>query len=95
MALVAAPRRTNNPSGRPSNARLLERNATLRDYNELLRTEIRQLLDEVGRVGVELVALSSRIDMALSADRPDVALHVAGRIEELGRACVRRGGRAA
>lgn len=95
MVIAAAPQATNNPNGRPSNAVLLQRNASLRDYNELLRTEIRQLLAEVGRVGTELVALSSRIDMALTADRPDVALHVAGRIGELGQACIRRGGRAA
>lgn len=95
MAIAAAAGRTNNPNGRPSNATLVARNESLRDYNELLRLEVRQLLDEVGRLGVELVASASRIDLALTADRPDVALHVAGRLDDLGQACLRRSDRGA
>lgn len=95
MAIAAAPGRTNNPNGRPSNALLQERLERSREANGLIRTENRVLLDEVARLGAELVALASRIGMALTADRPDVAMHVAGRLDDLGQACIRRGGRAA
>jgi hypothetical protein len=78
--------------GRPSNAQLTGRLGRAREVNGLLRTENHSLLAEVARLGAELIAIGSRIDMALTADRPDLALHFAGRIDQLGRSCQRRGG---
>jgi hypothetical protein len=86
--------RTNNPNGRPSNALLQERLGRARQVNTVLRTENHSLLAEVARLGAELIAIGSRLDMALTADRPDLALHFAGRIDSLGRSCQRRGGAA-
>jgi hypothetical protein len=86
--------RTNNPNGRPSNAVLNERLARAREVNGLIRTENRALLEELARIGSEIVALGRRVELAITADRPDVAMHVAGRLDDLGQACVRRGGAA-
>jgi hypothetical protein len=96
MASLAAPLplapRTNNPAGRPSAKKLAERLDASRRRNVDLVAERRSLLDEVARLGAELVALSRRIELAINAERDDVALHVAGRLEDLGHACQRRGG---
>lgn len=40
--------------------------------------------DELTAAGQEMVALGRRIEYALMADRPDVALHVAARLQVLG-----------
>lgn len=95
MAVAAIPRISNNPHGRPSNAVLQGRLDRSREVNTLLRAENRSLLSEVARLGSELIAIGSRIELAYAAGRPDVAMHVAGRLDSLGRSCVRRGGGAA
>lgn len=94
MALPAAPAIDAPARGRPSAAKLAERLERARLRNVLLKDENRGLLVEVGRLGVELVALARRAELAIMADRPDVAIAVAGRLESLGEACKRRGGAA-
>lgn len=70
--------------GRPSNASQAERIANLRDELHALRCERADL-------GTEIEALSRRIEYAIGAERPDVALHVAGRLEALAHSLQRRG----
>ena len=53
--------------------------------------EITALVAERDLVGIEIEALSRRIEMAVHADRPDVAMHVAGRLEALAHSLRRRG----
>lgn len=95
MAVAAVPRISNNPNGRPSNAVLQGRLDRSREVNSLLRAENRSLLAEVARLGSELISIGSRIELAYTAGRPDVAMHVAGRLDSLGRACIRRGSKGA
>jgi hypothetical protein len=76
MVLDAAPR-TNNPNGRPSNVVLIDRLADARSQNADLR-------DELTACAQEMTALGRRIEFALMAGRPDVALHVAARLQVLG-----------
>lgn len=77
--------------GRPSNSVLSDRLERSRHVNTLLRIENRALRSELTEVGVEISALSSRTVMAIHADRPDVALHVAGRLDALAESLSRRG----
>ncbi len=56
-----------------------------------LQEEVAALLSELYTVGTEIEALSRRIDLAIRADRPDVAMHVAGRLEALAHSLQRRG----
>lgn len=58
---------------------------------------IRDLEDELAAVAAErsdladeIAALSRRIDLAIRADRPDVAMHVAGRLDALAASLTRR-----
>ena len=58
---------------------------------------IRDLEDELAAVAAErtdladeITALSRRIDLAIRADRPDVAMHVAGRLDALAASLTRR-----
>lgn len=53
--------------------------------------EISALHAERDRVGVELRALSARIQLAIHAEHPGIALHVAGRLDALGDSLIRRG----
>lgn len=55
-----------------------------------LRLEIFALHAERADVGTEIAALSRRVALAVQADRPDVALHVAGRLEALAASLTRR-----
>jgi hypothetical protein len=56
-----------------------------------LQEEVAVLLSELYAVGTEIEALSRRIDLAIRADRADVAMHVAGRLEALAHSLQRRG----
>lgn len=56
-----------------------------------LQDEIVAMAAEREDVATEVRALSARIQLAIHADRPDVALHVAGRLDALGRSLTRRG----
>lgn len=60
------------PSGRGRQPALVERLADLRD--------------ELTASGQEMVAAGRRIEYAIVAGRPDVALHVAARLQVLGAA---------
>jgi hypothetical protein len=60
-----------------------------------LADEVTALEQERETVATEMRALSARIQLAVHNDRPDVALHVAGRLDALGAALLRRGDRAA
>lgn len=55
------------------------------------RDEISALEAERDATATEVRALSARIQLAIHADRPDVALHVAGRLDALGHSLSRRG----
>lgn len=48
------------------------------------RTEVEELQMEVRAAGQEMTAAGRRIEYAILADRPDVALHVAARLQVLG-----------
>lgn len=56
-----------------------------------LELELMALTAERTVVAVEVRALSSRIQLAITADRPDLALHVAGRLDALADSLDRRG----
>ena len=56
-----------------------------------LTAEVAALEAERYEVATEVRALSSRIQLAVHADRPDVALHVAGRLDALAASLFRRG----
>lgn len=56
-----------------------------------LQDEVSALCLERDALGTEIEALSRRIDLAIRADRPDVAMHVAGRLEALAHSLIRRG----
>lgn len=56
-----------------------------------LEDELTALAAERSDVGTEIEALSRRIAFAIAADRPDVAMHVAGRLEALAHSLTRRG----
>jgi hypothetical protein len=56
-----------------------------------LQDELAALHCEREAVGSEIEALSRRIDLAIRADRPDVAMHVAGRLDALAHSLQRRG----
>lgn len=77
--------------GRPSNAQLTDRLERSRLRNVLLSEELRALRCERDDLGTEIEALSRRIEYAIGAERPDVALHVAGRLEALAHSLQRRG----
>lgn len=49
------------------------------------------LRDELTAAGQEMEALGHRIEMAVMSDRPDLAMHVAGRLIALGGAYRERG----
>lgn len=70
--------------GRPSPEALVTANDHLRAEVHAMRTERNDLATEVS-------ALSRRIQYAIAADRPDVALHVAGRLDALAASLDRRG----
>lgn len=53
--------------------------------------ELAALHHERAAVASEIAALSARIELAIHADRPDVALHVAGRLDALAASLTRRG----
>jgi hypothetical protein len=63
--------------GRPSNVVLIDRLAEAKSRNADLR-------DELTACAQEMTALGRRIEFALMAGRPDVALHVAARLQVLG-----------
>ncbi len=77
--------------GRPSNADLTARLERSRLRAVVLADEVAALEAERADVGSEIEALSRRIEIAVHADRPDVAMHVAGRLEALAHSLVRRG----
>jgi hypothetical protein len=77
--------------GRPSNLQLTDRLERSRLRNTVLAEEIRALTSERTAVADELAGLSRRIDLAIRADRPDVAMHVAGRLDALATSLNRRG----
>lgn len=52
--------------------------------------ELRALRLERSDLASEIAALSARIELAIHADRPDVALHVAGRLDALAASLTRR-----
>lgn len=79
--------------GRPSNVQLGDRLERAREANAILRTEQRTLLDELGRLGAELSNLGSHLNLGYRADRPEITLHVAGRLSALGQSCIRRAAR--
>lgn len=56
-----------------------------------LEDEVSALECERADTAVELRALSRRIELAIHAERPDVALHVAGRLDHLAASMFRRG----
>lgn len=56
-----------------------------------LQDEVAALLAEMAAIGAEVEALSRRIDLAIRAERADVAMHVAGRLEALAHSLQRRG----
>lgn len=56
-----------------------------------LEIEISAMGAEYVDLATELHALSRRIQLAIHADRPDVALHVAGRLDALAASLSRRG----
>ena len=82
---------TRSVGGRPSNALLTERLERSRLRVAVLQDEIAALAAARETVATEVRALSARIQLAIHADRPDVALHVAGRLDALGRSLTRRG----
>ena len=94
MAVAAAPLRTNNPNGRPSNAALVERNRRLVERNADLRGERRALLDEVAGLGRRLIALGTTLEYGYRDDRDDLVAFVRADVDRLGRACLRKAGAA-
>lgn len=56
-----------------------------------LEAEVAALADERSGLATELGALSRRIQLAIHAERPDVALQVAGRLDALADSLDRRG----
>lgn len=56
-----------------------------------LELELIAMTAERATVAVEVRALSSRIQLAIHAERPDLALHVAGRLDALADSLERRG----
>jgi hypothetical protein len=87
MALaVAGPGR-----GRPSNVQLSDRLERSRMRNAILADENRALELERANVATEIRALSARVQLAIHSDRPDLALHVAGRLDALAASLTRRG----
>jgi hypothetical protein len=56
-----------------------------------LHMELAALAVERSDLATELLALSRRIQLAIHAERPDVALHVAGRLDALAATLTRRG----
>lgn len=52
--------------------------------------ELTALTDERAGLATEIEALGRRIVFAIGADRPDVALHVAGRLDALAASLTRR-----
>lgn len=56
-----------------------------------LEEEVVALTAERETVGTEVRALSARLQLAIRADRPDIGLHVAGRLDALAAALLRRG----
>lgn len=91
MTAAIAPARTNNPNGRPSAAVLADRLERSRLRNAVLAEELRALAAERTAIADEIGALSRRIDLSIRADRPDVAMHVAGRLDALAASLTRRG----
>jgi hypothetical protein len=79
-APVAQIARANGRGRQPAH---VERMADLQD-------EIVAMAAEREDVAAEVRALSARIQLAIHADRPDVALHVAGRLDALAASLRRR-----
>lgn len=71
-------------SGKGRQTAVVERISDLED-------DLTAVYAERDTAGTELRALSARLQMAIHADRPDVALHVAGRLDALGLSLLRRG----
>jgi hypothetical protein len=88
--MATALRPTNNPNGRPSNAVLGERLERAHLRAAVLATELVARDAETAALAVELSALSRRVQLAIHAERPDVALHVAGRLDALAESLARR-----
>lgn len=91
MTTALAPARTNNPNGRPSAAKLADRLERSRLRNVLLVEELRAVSREREQLADEIGALSRRIALELRLGRPDVAMHVAGRLDALAASLTRRG----
>lgn len=85
MTSVTTIRRTSGKGRQPA---IVERCQDLAD-------EVTALEAERDQVGTEMRALSARIQLAIHNDRPDLVLHVAGRLDALGASLLRRGDRAA
>ena len=81
--MTAAVLQLTRPSGHGRQPAEIER---LRD----LEDELRALTAERDQVADEIEALARRMELAFHADRPDVALHVAGRLEALAHSMARR-----
>ena len=75
MALATAPR----PIG-PQRGSVVE----LRPRKHDRRTELEEAWMEVRAAGQEMVAAGRRVEYAIVAGRPDVALHVAARLQVIG-----------
>jgi hypothetical protein len=60
---------------------------------QIVDLELELIAMQVERTALasEMLALSRRIQLAIHADRPDVALHVAGRLDALAASLTRRG----
>ena len=82
MAIAIAPR----PARRTGSGRQPAMVERFRD----LADEIRARDAEYADLADELEALSRRVQIAIHADRPDVALHVAGRLYAIAQSLRRR-----
>lgn len=80
-----------NPRRRPSNVELTERLARARSINSSLRLELRTVNAERVALGSDLAALSNRIQLAIRADRPDLAMEVAFRLSVFAASQTRKG----
>lgn len=77
--------------GRPSAVALTDRLQRAQLRNSVLRDELAALHAERDGLAVEIRALSARLQLAITADAPLVALQVAGRLDALGVSLQRRG----
>lgn len=70
---------------------VLARKPDRRTALEESQLEVRSLRHELATLGTELVVLSGRLALAVTAERDDITLQSAGRIGDIGAALVRRG----